>query len=162
MKPALLLALISLATTVFAADKSITEAEARKIIAPLYANFSMPIIGDTKNLLEQGTTKDWVSCSDEDLKHCRGREESIKAFAGYAKAIPDMKHVIKEIIVMGNKIVVRGELSGTPAGDFFGVPHSGKSFKIMAIDIQTITGNKISKSYHLEDWASALNQLRAK
>jgi hypothetical protein len=25
---------------------------------------------------------------------------------------------------------------GTPAGDLFGVPHTGKSFRIMAIDIQ--------------------------
>ena len=26
---------------------------------------------------------------------------------------------------------------GTPAGELLGVPHTGKSFKIMAIDIQT-------------------------
>jgi hypothetical protein len=34
-------------------------------------------------------------------------------------------------------VIVRGEVTGTPAGDLFGVPHTGKTFKIMAIDIQT-------------------------
>jgi len=53
-------------------------------------------------------------------------------------------------------------LTGTPSGEFYGVPHSGKSFKIMTVDIQTIKGGKIAKTYHVEDWASALNQLRAK
>jgi len=35
-------------------------------------------------------------------------------------------------------------------------------FKIMAIDIQTIRDSKIAKTYHLENWLSALGQLRAK
>lgn len=73
-----------------------------------------------------------------------------------------MKHEIKEIIVAGDKGIVRGELSGTPAGDFFGMPHTGKSFKIMALDIQTIRNGKIARTHHLEDWAAAINQLRAK
>ena len=56
-----------------------------------------------------------------------------------------------------------GEVSGTPAGDLFGVPpHTGKSFRIMAIDIQTIRDGKIARAYHLENWLSALGQLRAK
>jgi predicted ester cyclase len=50
----------------------------------------------------------------------------------------------------------------TPAGDLFGVPHTGKSFRMMAIDIQTVKDGKISKTYHMENWPSALGQLRAK
>ncbi len=58
-------------------------------------------------------------------------------------------------------MVVRGEVSGTPAGDLFGVAHTGKSFRIMAIDIQTVQDGKISRTYHLENWISAVGQLRA-
>lgn len=32
----------------------------------------------------------------------------------------------------------------------------------MAIDIQTIQDGKISRTYHLENWISAVGQLRAK
>lgn len=161
MKKTMLITAISLISTL-ASAQALTETQARKIIAPMYANFSMPINGDPKTLLEQATTDDWQSCTGEDANECRGREQSAKVFAGFGKAIPDMKHVVKEVVVAGDKIVVRGELSGTPAGEFFGVPHSGKSFKIMAIDIQTIKGGKIAHTYHIEDWAAAMNQLRIK
>ena len=153
---------IAATSTVAIAQTAMTEAEARAAIAPLYTTFTQPVKGDVRTLLERGTTDDWQSCSGDSPSECRGRDVSVKVFEGFGKAIPDMKHEIKEIIVAGDKIIVRGELSGTPAGDFFGVPHAGKSFKIMAVDIQTIKGGKIARTYHLEDWAAAINQLRAK
>ena len=166
MKPSPLSACLTLAiaasTTVATAQPAMTEAEARAVISPLYTTFSQPVRGDVRALLERGTTEDWQSCSGDSPTDCRGRDVSAKVFEGFGKAIPDMKHEIKEVIVAGDKIIVRGELSGTPAGDFFGVPHTGKSFKIMAMDIQTIKGGKIARTYHLEDWAAAINQLRAK
>ncbi len=73
-----------------------------------------------------------------------------------------MKFDIKEVLVSGDRVIVRGEVTGTPAGDLFGVPHTGKSFRMMAIDIQTIKAGKIAKTYHMENWLSALNQLRAR
>jgi predicted ester cyclase len=73
----------------------------------------------------------------------------------------DMKFDIKEVLVSGDRVIVRGEVSGTPAGDLFGVTHTGKSFRIMAIDIQTIRDRRIARTYHLENWLSALGQRRA-
>ena len=70
-----------------------------------------------------------------------------------------MKFDIKEVLVAGDRVIVRGEVTGTPAGELFGVPHTGKSFRMMAIDIQTIKDGKIAKTYHLENWLSALGQL---
>jgi len=66
------------------------------------------------------------------------------------------------VLVAGDRVIVRGEVTGTPAGELFGVPHTGRSFRMMAIDIQTIRDGKIAKTYHMENWLSALNQLRAK
>ena len=57
---------------------------------------------------------------------------------------------------------MRGEASGTPAGPFFGVPHGGKSFRVMSIDIHTVENGKLVTAYHVEDWASAVRQLSAK
>ena len=59
-------------------------------------------------------------------------------------------------------MVVRGEVTGTPAGKLFGVPHTSNSFRIMAIDIQTIKDGRIAKTFHMENWLSAIGQLRAK
>jgi len=73
-----------------------------------------------------------------------------------------MKFDIKEVLVVGDRVVVRGEVTGTPAGELFGVPLTGRSFRMMAIDIQTIRDGKIAKTFHMENWLSALGQLRAK
>jgi ketosteroid isomerase-like protein len=146
----------------FAGPKDLTEAEARAIIAPWYSLFTIATRGDVKTVQEQVLTADYESCSGVLPAECWGRDTSIKVVGNFANSIPDMKFEIKEVLVAGERVVVRGEVSGTPAGELFGAPHTGKSFKIMTIDIQTIKDGKISKTYHLENWVSALAQLRAK
>lgn len=103
-----------------------------------------------------------ISCAGYLPGECWGRETSIKVVGNFANSIPDMTFEIKEVLVAGARVIVRGEVAGTPAGDLFGAPHSGKSFKIMTIDIQTIKDGKIAKTFHMENWLSALGQLRAK
>jgi hypothetical protein len=76
--------------------------------------------------------------------------------------ISDMKFDIKEVLVAGDRVIVRGDVTRTPAGELFGVAHTGKSFRMMVIDIQTIKDGKIAKTYHMENWLSAIGQLRAK
>jgi ketosteroid isomerase-like protein len=142
--------------------QTLTEAQARAAIAPWYALFNQPVQGDMKMLQEQVLTPDYESCSGYLPGECWGRDNSIRVVGGFTKSIPDMKFDIKEVLVAGDRVIVRGEVTGTPAGDLFGVPHSGKSFRIMAIDIQTIKDGKIARTYHLENWLSALGQLRAK
>jgi ketosteroid isomerase-like protein len=68
----------------------------------------------------------------------------------------------RRLLVLGDRVIVRGEVRGTPSGDLFGVPHSGKSFQIMAIDIQTIRDGKIAKTFHTENCLSTIDLLRAK
>jgi ketosteroid isomerase-like protein len=145
-----------------ASAQSLTEAQARAVIASWYVLFNQPVQGDMRALQEQVLTADYESCWGYLPGECWGRDTSIKVVGGFAKSIPDMKFDIKEVLVAGDRVIVRGEVTGTPAGDLFGVSHTGKSFRIMAIDIQTIRDGKISRTYHLENWLSALGQLRAK
>jgi ketosteroid isomerase-like protein len=145
-----------------AAAQSLTEAQARAAIAPWYALFNQPVQGDMRTVQEQVLTADYESCWGYLPGECWGRETSIEVVGGFAKSIPDLKFDIREVLVSGDRVIVRGEVTGTPAGNLFGAPHTGKSFRIMAIDIQTIRDGKIARTYHLENWLSALGQLRAK
>lgn len=147
-----------------ASAQALTEAQARAAIAPWYAMFNQPFQGDVAAQHDQVVAPDYRTCwMPEDVPGgCWGKEQSIKTIAGFAKSVPDMKFEIKEVLVAGNRVIVRGVVSGTPAGDFFGVPHGGKSFKTLAVDIQTIQDGKIVQTYHLENWLLALGQLRAK
>jgi ketosteroid isomerase-like protein len=145
-----------------ASAQSLTEAQARAIIAPWYSLFNVASRGDVKTIQEQILTADYESCSGYMPGECWGRETSIKVVGNFANSIPDMTFDIKEVLVAGDRVIVRGEVTGTPAGDIFGVPHTGKSFRMMAIDIQTVKDGKIAKTFHMENWLSALGQLRAK
>jgi ketosteroid isomerase-like protein len=161
------LALLSLAAALLTGASAISaqglsEGQVRTIIAPWYSLFNVASRGDVKAIQEQVLTADYESCSGYLPGECWGRDTSIKVVGNFANSIPDMKFEIKEMLVAGDRVIVRGEVSGTPAGDLFGVPHTGKSFKIMAIDIQTIKDGKIAKTFHIENWLSALGQLRAK
>ena len=78
------------------------------------------------------------------------------------KLIPDLKWEPQEILSEGNKFIVRSLASGTPKGDFMGLPTDGtKSFSIMTIDIHTIIDSKIIEVHHLEDWGTAMKQLKS-
>jgi len=142
--------------------QNITDAQARAIIAPWYSLFNVATRGDVKSIQEQVLTPDYESCAGYLPGECWGRDTSIKVVGNFSNSIPDMKFDIKEVLVSGDRVIVRGEVTGTPAGELFGVPHTGKSFRMMAIDIQTIRHGKIARTYHMENWLSALNQLRAK
>ena len=50
---------------------------------------------------------------------------------------------------------------GDTLAPLFDVPPTGKAFKIMSIDIHTIEGGKIVRSYHIEG-AGAMRQLASK
>ncbi len=141
---------------------NLTEQQARAVIAPWYGLFNVTSRGDVRAVHEQLLTEDYESCAGYLPGECWGRETSIKVVSNFAISIPDMAFDIKEVLVAGDRVVVRGEVRGTPSADLFGVPHSGKSFRIMAVDIQTIRDGKIAKTFHMENWLSAIGQLRAK
>jgi hypothetical protein len=132
--------------------------QARKQVAPFYDMLNQPATKDIKALSEQALSPDWKSyASETDFK---GRDGFVAQVGGFGKLIPDLKWEIKDLMVDGNRIIVRSEASGTPIGPFFGAPVSGKSFKIMTIDIHTIKDGKAITAHHVEDWARALGQLK--
>jgi ketosteroid isomerase-like protein len=157
-----LVAATMLAAVPPAAAQALTEAKAREIIGPWYSLFNVATRGDVRQIQEEVLTTECESCSGYLPGECWGRDTSIKVVSNFSKSIPDMTFDIKEVLVSGDRVIVRGEVAGTPAGDLFGVPHTGKSFRIMAIDIQTIRDGKIAQTFHMENWLSALGQLRAK
>jgi len=146
------------ATSVLA--QSMTVEQARKQVAPFYEMLNQPAAKDLKALSEQALSPDWKSYSSEtDFK---GRDGFVAQVGGFGKLIPDLKWDIKDVLVDGNRIIVRSEASGTPVGPFFGMAPTGKSFRIMTIDIHTIKDGKAITAHHVEDWAGALRQLQAK
>jgi predicted ester cyclase len=136
-----------------------TEA-ARASVAPFYKALNAEFANESADLIRQATAPEFVSCRGNDI--CNTRDEVIAGIAARLKSVPDLTWQIKDVLVSGNQVTVRGEATGTPAGEFMGAPHTGKSFKVMSIDVHTIEGGKMVRSYHIEDWIGAVRQLTAK
>jgi predicted ester cyclase len=92
----------------------------------------------------------------------KNKEQLIGQLGFFWKLIPDLKWEPQEILNDGDKFTVRSLVTGTPNGDFMGLPTDGtKSFSIMTIDIHSIINGKVSEVHHLEDWGTAMKQLNS-
>ena len=115
------------------------EAAAR-LVAPFYDALNQPASKDVAALVESVARADWRSYSGEAVS--KGRDEFVNQVRGFGKLIPDLAWTIKDVFADGDRVIVRSEASGTPATDFMGVPHGGKRFAIMTIDIHTVRDGK--------------------
>ncbi len=91
----------------------------------------------------------------------KSREAFVAQVAGFRTLMPDLKWVVEEVLASGDRYVVRSRAMGTPRGPLFGVGPTGRHFDIMTIDIHTVKAGRIAHTFHVEDWAGALGQLRA-
>lgn len=151
--------LVALASSGGVYAQSLSLEQAHALLDPFYSALDMPATKDTRALVEKALAPDWKSYSNE--TEFKGREAFINQMIGLGKAIPDMRWEVKEMLVSGNRVIVRSIASGTPKGQFMGMPVSGaKSFSIMAVDVHTIADGKGVFAHHVEDWAGAMRQLK--
>ena len=137
-----------------------TEQEALQLIQPFYDFLG----GDsTPEQVKPSYHDDWKSYYSN--TGSRTMDETLGFVGGpLAQMVPDLKWEIKEIyLTPNNQIIVRGEATGTPVGDsFMGTPLAGgKQFTLMSIDIHELRDGKIAKTYHVEDWLNAIQQVAA-
>ena len=72
---------------------------------------------------------------------------------------PDLNLTIKDVLQDGDKIVVRGEMTGTQSQAFMGFPSRNRKMAIQDVDIHEFNHGKIVRTWHTEDWMSGLRQL---
>ena len=137
---------------------SLTVEQARAIVAPLYEALNEPTKKDVPALLANATNPDYQSCSTN--SDCLSRDQLEGVFTALGKIIPDLHWTIKDIWTSGNRIVVRGEATGTPTGELYGVKPTGKSFKTISIDMFTVKDGKLATAYHVENWMAATEQIK--
>ena len=148
------LALVLLTSAAHASDIDVV----RSLYSEVFSKAGSPTLAISGNRI---LAANWQSFGDYSSK-AKTREELYAQFAGVSKAVPNLHVEVKDIVHVGNRYIVRGEMTGTPVADFFGVKPTGKSFDIMNIDIHTVEKGHIIRTYHLEDWSGALQQLTAK
>jgi len=80
-------------------------------------------------------------------------------FAMLHAAFPDGRTTIEDIVAEGDKVVVRGTMTGTHKGEFLGIPATGKKVKISGIDMTRFANGKSVEHWGQWDVAGMMQQL---
>ena len=140
------------------AQLELTVEAAERIVAPLYDALNQPQKKDVAALLAQACHADYKSYSTNE--EWLTQEQLADVFKQLGASVPDLSWSIKDIWTSADRIVVRGEATGTPVAEFFGARPTGQSFKTMALDVFTVRGEKLACAYHVENWVGAMQQIR--
>jgi predicted ester cyclase len=153
--------IITGATVALATTANVAFADNMATVQKFYDLLSNPGSESHQQAMKAGTAANWESIADYS-----GKSKSIDAFlgqmGGFSKLIPDLNWAVEDMIEAGDTIVVRSRATGTPVAPFFGVDGQGRGFDILTIDIHHLKNGVIAKTYHVEDWAGALQQLSGK
>ncbi len=154
-KPHTILAAATIAASAIASSAIADNAET---VQAFYDLLSNPGSDTHTAAFVEATADTWESVGDYSGEN-KNRDAFLGQIGGFAQLLPDLNWAIEGMHESGDFITVRSRATGTPVAPFFGVDGEGRSFDIMTIDIHELADGKIIRSYHVEDWAGALQQL---
>ena len=89
------------------------------------------------------------------------REGNEMFATAFRQAFPDYQVTIHDVIGEGDKVVTRKTFAGTHAGDWMGVPASGRKISFGGIDIVRIADGKVVEHWGEFDMLTLLQQIGA-
>jgi steroid delta-isomerase-like uncharacterized protein len=89
-----------------------------------------------------------------------GLAAQIENFRQILAAMPDLRLLVEDRIIAGDKVVARNSYSATHAQTIRGIPPTGKAFTFRTIDIWRIENGKFAEHWDLTDTAEVLGKLR--
>ena len=97
-----------------------------------------------------------------------GRPEPMRGPAGYLAIIgmmrggfPDIQWTLEEVIAEGDKVAARFTMRGTHRGAFFGVPPTGKTIAVQAMNFYRLSGGQFVEERGQPDLLGLLQQIGA-
>ena len=151
-------AILAAATIAASSIASSAIADNADTVQAFYDLLSNPGSETHTTAFVEATADTWESVGDYSGEN-KSRDAFLGQVGGFAKLLPDLNWAIQDLHDSGDFVTVRSRATGTPVAPFFGVDGEGRSFDIMTIDIHELADGKIIRSYHVEDWAGALQQL---
>lgn len=138
-----------------------TKDEVHRIVSPFYRQ-ALTVNTDSTPaaVLDRILAPDFQSINSQEVKD---KATLIKQVGFFWQLIPDLVWAPQDVVIGadGKKVVVRAVATGTPKGNFMGLDCDGsRSFKIDTTDIHEVENGQIVRVHHLEDWATALRQLK--
>lgn len=106
--------------------------------------------------------------SPDAVFHVPGRSEPMRGPAGYLSIIgmmragfPDIQWTLEEMVAEGDKVAARFTMRGTHRGTFSGVPPTGKSIRVQAMNIYRLSAGQFVEERGQPDMLALLQQIGA-
>ena len=106
--------------------------------------------------------------SPDAVFHVPGRPEPMRGPAGYRAVIgmmrggfPDIRWTLEEMISADDKVAARFTMRGTHRGSIFGVPPTGKTIAVQAINFYRLSGGQFVEERGQPDLLGLLMQIGA-
>ncbi|KZN19968.1 MULTISPECIES: ester cyclase [Pseudomonas] len=97
-----------------------------------------------------------------------GRSEPLQGPDGYQEIIammragfPDIQWTLEELIIEGDRVAARFTMRGTHHGNFLGVPPSGKTIEVKAVNFYRFADGQIVEEHGQPDLLGLLQQIGA-
>jgi predicted ester cyclase len=88
-------------------------------------------------------------------------KEGFKQFINLLwKAFPDIRIIFDDIIIEGNKVACRYNLTGTHKGEFLDLRPTDKQFRVNGMTVFSFRDKKCVQRWNLVDMMSLMEQLR--
>jgi len=92
----------------------------------------------------------------EDIRGLKGYKQFMSEFFS---AFPDVHFTFDDTVVEGDKVATRWTITGTPKGEFRGIPPTNKKVTIWGISIDRIAGGKVVEEWERFDTLGFMQQL---
>ena len=106
--------------------------------------------------------------SPDAVFHVPGSPEPMRGPAGYLAIIgmmsggfPDIQWTVEEMVAERDKVAARFTMRGTHQGTFFGVPPTGKTIAVQAMNIYRLSDGQFVEEHGQPDMLGLLQQIGA-
>lgn len=114
--------------------------------------------GDTARLLAV-VAPDIVIHHAELPEPLHGRDSWQQGFELMKRAFPDLEARVEDVVAAGDRVAVRLSLRGTHAGEFQGIPASGRKVRYVSHEFYRVAEGVIAEEWICSDTASLFRQL---
>ena len=131
------------------------------------ASANAKLIVDSFDAFNEGDTERLLAVASPDLvmhfaelpEPLHGRETWQQGFELMRRAFPDLEAHIDDLVAAEDRVAVRVSFRGTHAGEFQGIPATGRSIHYVSHEFYRVEDGLIAEEWICSDMASLFRQL---
>jgi steroid delta-isomerase-like uncharacterized protein len=116
---------------------------------------------DIDNLDAQALAADYADDAviESPFSGVHGKAEAAQGFAAFFRAFLDLKMTTEALIIDGNQVAQLMTAEGSNIGGLFGLPPSGRAFRLPAVFVYALKDGKIVHERRIYDFTGLLIQV---